>query len=69
MAADEKEHRRSSTQTVDSGKLGDVMGSRWAVPIHGDMVIPEFASDTSWKPLRTIGAKCSELGAPLEKDE
>ena len=64
---DEEREHWDSVRLVDSGKLVDVLGSRWAGMIHGGLMAPEFTSEYSWKPLRTIGMKCAELGMQLEK--
>ena len=63
---DEKNHR-TSIQVVDSGRLGDVMGSRWTVLIKGALEVPEFPPGHAWRPLATIGMRCQEPGTPLEK--
>ena len=53
--------------TVGGWKIGDVMGSRWGILVHGDLPIPEFSDGTTWRPIQTIGVRCSELGLPLWK--
>ena len=57
----------TTIHVVDSGRLGDVMGSRWAILIYGDLDIHEFGIGRAWKPLATIGMRCQEIGMPLEK--
>ena len=50
---------------LGGAELGDVMGSRRTVLIHGDLDVPELSAGQGGRQLSTIGAQCAKLGVPL----
>ena len=54
---------------VDSALLVDVVSCHWAIPIHGELEVPELSTGEWCRPLTTIGVRFQDVGILLSTDD